>query len=237
VDPRLPFWIAGGLALANAAYGWFVLPESLPPEKRSPFAWAKANPLGSLRLLRSHRELFGLAFVLFLMNLAHMVLPSVAVLYLGYRYGWIELAVGLVLAGVGVCALIVQGGLVRKVVPKIGERKAMVLGLSFGALGFVIYGLSPVGWLFLVGVPVMSIWGFATPSVQALMSRHVGPSEQGQLQGASASLVSLAGVMGPGLFTQAFAVTLATLPGTPFLMAGAMLLVAMVLGWRVSAPR
>jgi DHA1 family tetracycline resistance protein-like MFS transporter len=234
VDPRLPFWVAGTLALANAAYGWFVLPESLPKDKRAPFAWKRANPLGSLKLLRSHPELFGLAAVLFLMNLAHVVLPSVAVLYMGYRYGWGELAVGLVLAGVGVCAMIVQGGLVRKVVPRIGERKALALGLCFGALGFFIYGLAPVGWMFLVAVPVMSIWGFAGPSAQALMTRHVGPSEQGQLQGATASLTSLAGLFGPALFTQTFAAAITTLPGAPFLLAGGLLLAAMVVGWRVT---
>jgi DHA1 family tetracycline resistance protein-like MFS transporter len=234
VDPRLPFWVAGTLALANAAYGWFVLPESLPKDKRAPFAWKRANPLGSLKLLRSHPELFGLAAVLFLMNLAHVVLPSVAVLYMGYRYGWGELAVGLVLAGVGVCAMIVQGGLVRKVVPRIGERKALALGLCFGALGFFIYGLAPVGWMFLVAVPVMSIWGFAGPSAQALMTRHVGPSEQGQLQGATASLTSLAGLFGPALFTQTFAASILVLPGAPFLLAGALLVAAMILGWRVT---
>ncbi len=116
IDPRLPFWVAGVLALVNAAYGFFVLPESLPPEKRAPsFAWARANPVGSLKLLRSHPELFGLAVVLFLMNLAHFVLPSVAVLYMGYRYGWGTVQVGLVLAGVGVFAMMVQGGLVSRV--------------------------------------------------------------------------------------------------------------------------
>jgi DHA1 family tetracycline resistance protein-like MFS transporter len=130
--------------------------------------------------------------------------------------------------------MIVQGGLVRKVVPRIGERKALALGLCFGALGFFIYGLAPVGWMFLVAVPVMSIWGFAGPSAQALMTRHVGPSEQGQLQGATASLTSLAGLFGPALFTQTFAASILVLPGAPFLLAGALLAAAMILGWRVT---
>jgi len=237
IEPRLPFWFAGVLALANAAYGLFVLPESLPPERRATFSWARANPLGSLRLLRSHRELFGLATVLFLMNLAHNVLPSVAVLYMGYRYGWGEQAVGLVLAGVGVCSLVVQGGLVRKIVPRIGERRALALGLCFGAIGFWMYGFASTSAVFLAAVPVMSLWGFAGPSAQALMSRRVGPSEQGQLQGANAGLMSLAGVFGPGLFTQTFAATLGPLPGAAFVLAGALLLAGLAIGWRVTAPR
>ena len=235
VDPRLPFWVAGGMALLNAAYGLFVLPESLPPEKRATaFNWKRANPLGSLKLLRSHKELLGLAAVLFLMNLAHMVLPSVAVLYMGYRYGWGELTVGLVLAGVGVFAMIVQGGLVKPVVKRVGERMAMTVGLLFGTVGFVIYGLAPTGILFLAAVPIMSLWGFAGPSAQALMTRHVGPSEQGQLQGATSSLVSIAGIIGPGLFTQTFAMTITTSPGSAFVVAGGLLLVAAGVGWRVT---
>lgn len=234
VDPRLPFWVAGVLAIANAAYGFFVLPESLPAEKRARFEWKRANPLGSLRLLRSHPELFGLALVLFLMNLAHVALPAVAVLYMGYRYGWDELAVGLVLAGVGICAMIVQGGLVKKVVPRIGERRALAMGLFFGAVGFFIYGAAPVGWLFLTAVPVMSLWGFAAPSAQSIMTRHVGVSEQGQLQGANASLMSLASIFGPGLFTQTFAASLTTVPGLAFIVASALLVLAMAIAWRVT---
>jgi DHA1 family tetracycline resistance protein-like MFS transporter len=234
IDPRLPFWVAGALACLNAAYGFFVLPESLPAEKRATFQWRRANPVGSLKLLRSHRELFGLASVLFLMNLAHFVLPAVAVLYMGYRYGWGELAVGLVLAGVGVCAMIVQGGLVSRVVPKIGERRALAIGLLFGAIGFFIYGLAPTGLIFLIAIPVMSLWGFAMPSAQAIMTKHVSVSEQGQLQGANASLMSLAGIFGPALFSTVFAASLEKLPGAAFMLAGVILLLAMSIGWRVT---
>jgi DHA1 family tetracycline resistance protein-like MFS transporter len=234
IDPRLPFWVAGGLAIVNAAYGFFVMPESLPPERRAKFQWARANPVGSLKLLRSHRELSGLAIVLFLMQLAHYVLPAVAVLYMSYRYGWSNLSVGLVLAGVGVCAMIVQGGLVRKVVPKIGERRALALGLVFGAIGFFMYGLAPTGIVFLLAIPVMSLWGFAMPSAQAIMTRHVSVSEQGQLQGANASLQSIAGIFAPTLFAQIFAATLATHAGVAFELAGVMLILAMAIGWHAT---
>lgn len=238
-DPRLPFWVAAVLALANAAYGWFVLPESLPKEKRMPFAWKRANPVGALKLLRSHPELSGLAFTSFLMALAHVVLPSTAVLYMGYRYGWNEMSVGLVLAGVGVFAVIVQGGLIRPIVKALGERRAFAIGLVFGVAGFLLYGLASVGWVFLAGIPIMALWGLASPSIQAIMTRHVGESEQGQLQGANASLMAIAGLAGPAIFTQAFALFIgpnapAAVPGAPFLLAAALLAVALVVGWRAT---
>ncbi len=239
VDPRLPFWVAGALTLANAAYGYFVLPESLPPDRRAAFAWKRANPVGSLRLLRSHPELVGLAAVLFLMQLSHIVFPAVTVLYMGYRYGWGEMAVGLVLAAVGVASMIVQGGLIRPVVKRIGERRALGMGLACGAAGMAIYGLAPVGAVFLAGIPVMALWGFAGPSAQSLMSQLVDPSEQGKLQGAVSSMQAITGMIGPALFTQAFAQAIRPgaalhLPGMPFLLASAMLVAAGIMAWLVT---
>src|SRR5262249_54851033 len=111
-DPRLPFWAAGAFSIANGLYGWFVVPESLPAERRMAWSWRRANPVGSLVLLRSHRELFGLAAVNLLGQLAHVALPTVYVLYASYRYGWGDGAVGLTLAFVGACAIVVQVGLV-----------------------------------------------------------------------------------------------------------------------------
>lgn len=238
VDPRLPFWVAGTLALANAAYGYFVLPESLPRERRAAFSWKRANPLGSLALLRSHRELLGLGAVLFLMQLSHVVLPAVAVLYMGYRFDWGTMPVGFVLAAVGVGAMTVQGGLIRPVVRRIGERRALGAGLAFGALGLTIYGIAPAGWIFLLGIPVMAMWGLANPSAQAIMSRRVGESDQGRLQGATTSLQALTGMIGPAFFTQVFAWSIAEgarfhVPGLAFLVAAAMLVAAAVIAWRV----
>lgn len=241
IDPRLPFWVAAACSLANAMYGLFVLPESLPRQRRAAFSLRRANPLGSLVLLRSHTRLLGLATVNFLMNLSHVVLPSVTVLYMGYRYGWNETAVGLTLAGVGVCALIVQGGLVRPVVARFGERPALATGLAFGAAGFAVYGLAPTGPLFLVGVPVMSLWGLAGPATQGLMTRLVGPSQQGQLQGANSSIMGITGLIGPGLFTQTFATCIGPraswhVPGAPFLLAALLMVVATALALRVTRP-
>lgn len=238
-DPRLPFWGAAASSLVNACYGFFVLPESLPREKRMAFAWKRANPVGSLVLLRSHHELFGLAAANFLMNLAHVVLPSVAVLYLGYRYGWGTAAVGLTLAAVGVCAMIVQGGLVKPITLKFGERRTVVTGLLCGAIGFSVYGLAPTGWIYCFGIPIMAFWGLAGPAMQALMTRRVRASEQGQLQGAIASLTGIAGLVGPSLFTQTFAHFIGPqadwhLPGAPYLLASILLLLGMTIAWRAT---
>ena len=223
ISPRLPFWASAFMALANVCWGLFVLPESLPKDKRVPFSWKNANPLGALKLLRSHPMLAGVAASYFLINLAHVVLPSVTVLYMHYRYDWNTRAVGMLLAGVGICSLIVQAFLVKPIVKRLKERRAMALGLIFGAAGFAIYGLAPTGPIFWIGVPVMALWGIATPSLQTIMTRLVDPTEQGRLQGALASIVGLASLIGPTVFTQTFAVFIGAhadvgLPGAPFLL-------------------
>jgi DHA1 family tetracycline resistance protein-like MFS transporter len=237
VDPRLPFWTAGALALMNAAYGYFVLPESLPKEKRAAFSWRKANPVGSFTLLRSHPELSGLALSNFLMQFAHVVLPSVTVLYMSYRYGWNELQVGLALAAVGVCSMIVQGGLIKPAVAWLGERRALAIGLLFGAAGFVVYGLAPSGAIFLAAIPLMALWGLAGPSAQALMTRRVSPSEQGRLQGANSSTTAIAGIFGPLVFSHTFSAFIRPLPGAPFLLAAALMLAACAIAWAATRPR
>ncbi len=239
ISPRLPFWASAFMALANVCWGVFVLPESLPKERRVPFSWHNANPLGALKLLRSHPMLAGLAGGYFLMNLAHVVLPSTTVLYMHYRYGWDARAVGLLLAGVGVSSLIVQGFLVKPLVRFLKERRAVTLGLAFGAAGFVIYGLAPTGTIFWIGVPVMALWGIATPSMQTIMTGLVSPSEQGRLQGALACLVGLASLIGPTVFTQTFATFIGTragwgVPGAPFLLAAAFIVMAIFLAWRIT---
>lgn len=242
IDLHLPFWVAAGLSLANGCYGTFVLPESLSRENRSPFEWRKANPIGSLKLLRSHPELFGLALVIFLCTLAHEVLPSVSVLYTAYRYQWTERDVGMMLAGVGICVALVQGGLVRVVIRRFGEWPALTSGLVFGAIGFMVYGLAPNGTIFWIGVPIVSLWGFTGAAVNGLMTRHVQPNEQGQLQGANNSLRGIAGLFGPGIHTSIFASFIGDraswhLPGAPFLLSSLLLLIALVVAWRAARSR
>jgi MFS transporter, DHA1 family, tetracycline resistance protein len=233
VDPRLPFWIAAALSLANTLYGLLVLPESLPPERRASFAWRRANPLGSLALLRAQRQLLGLATVHLLGQLAHASLPNIAVLYMMYRYGWDERAVGFTMAAVGVCAMVVQGALIGPAVARFGERAALLVGLVFGVAGFAAFGLAATGITFLVGIPLLALWGFASPSLFGLMSRRVGASEQGRLQGANASITGVANLIGPGLFAQTFAISIGAgrwhLPGAAFVLAALMLVVAVVI--------
>ena len=236
ISPRLPFWIAAGLSLANACYGLVILPESLPIARRARFAWRRANPFGALALLRSQALLLRLAFVNFLGNLAHAVLPSIGVLYMMYRYGWNESLVGLTLAAVGVASIVVQGLVVGPVTRWVGERAALMLGLVFGVGGFLIFALAPTGLIFWLAIPVMALWGLEGPACMALMSRLVGASEQGQLQGANASVTGIANLFGPGLFTLTFAFAIGggrefNLPGAPFLIASFLLAAAAVAAW------
>jgi DHA1 family tetracycline resistance protein-like MFS transporter len=240
VDPRLPFWGAAAFSLVNALYGLFVLPESLSPAQRRPFEWRRANPLGSLRLLRSHRDLAGLAVVVFLSNLAHAAMPATFVLYAAYRFAWDARDVGFVFAGVGICSALVQGVLVGPAVRRLGERQVLLAGLACGALGFLAYGLAPTGALFLAALPVVALWGLASPAAQGLMTRHVGPTAQGALQGAAGSIMGVATMIGPTLFAGTFAYFISEgtrwrAPGAAFLLAGALLALGAVVAARTTA--
>lgn len=241
IDLRLPYWVAAGLSIANALYGMIVLPESLSKEKRQRFSWRRANPVGSLTLLRSHPELSGLSMVHFLYTLAHNVLPSVFVLYAGYRYGWDQRTIGLTMAGSGLSMIIVQGVLVKPAVARFGERRALVMGLFCAVIGFTIYAWAPRGELFWLGIPILALWGLYGPSSQGLMTCRVTPSEQGQLQGALSSIMGITGMIGPGLFSLTFAFFIAperetAHPGAPFYVAAFLVAAALALAWRVTRP-
>ena len=242
MDPRLPFWVAAGLSFANTLYGFLILPESLPRERRSAFSWKNANPLGALHLLRSDRVLAGLSVTNFFAQVAHVVLPSTFVLYATYRYGWDAATVGLTLAMVGVCAMVVQGLAIGPIVRRFGERRALWLGLACGAAGFLIFGAAPTGTVFWLGIPVMAFWGLAGASTQALMTRLVPPDQQGQLQGATTSVQSVSQLVGPFLFTLTFAYFIGAqapvkLPGAPFLLAAVLLLLALAIAVRTLAMK
>ena len=243
IDLHLPFYVAAALCGANFCYGYFVLPESLPPERRSAFDWRRANPLGSLVLLRRHPELFGLAGVSFLMALAHLVYPMTFVLYADYRFGWNGpeglRMIGWTLLLVGVLSVIVQGGLIGPITRRFGDRRTVLLGAAMGGIGFVLYALAPNGYWFWAAMPVAALWAIAGPAAQSLMTARVGPEEQGRLQGALGSLNSIAGILGPTLFTQTLAFVAANnvqgpLAGATFLLAAAMVSTAGVLAWHVT---
>jgi DHA1 family tetracycline resistance protein-like MFS transporter len=233
IDIRAPFWGAAALTFVAAAYGVFVLPESLARENRSPFTWAKANPLATLAFLRGHRELLPLASVSFLLQLAHNVLPVVYVLYATNRYGWDLKATGLGMAAFGVGNIVVQMILVKPVVARIGEWGALFTGLVFGGLGFLAMGLAPSGLMFLLAAPLFCMIGLFNPGYQGLATRRVAANEQGRWQGANSSLMGLAGVIGPLVFGYAYAWEVspagAGMPGAAFYLASSLHVVAVLL--------
>jgi len=206
VDIRLPFLVCAGLALSNWLYGYFILPESLPPERRTKsLDWKRANPLGSLKLLRSQPGLLGLASIGFLYQMGYVVLPVIFVLYTSHRYGWTPATMGLTMMATGISTIVVQMLLIGPVVKRVGERGALLLGLGSGCVGFAVYGLATEGWIYLLGVPLFALTGFVQPGLQGLMTRKVAPGEQGQLQGANGAIGGVAGILAPSIFGLSFA--------------------------------
>jgi DHA1 family tetracycline resistance protein-like MFS transporter len=244
MNPRLPFWVAAGLSLVNAMYGLFVLPESLPPARRAAFSWRKANPVGALTLLRGREGLLGLATVFFLSWLAQTAMISVFVLYGTYRYGWSSATVGLTLGGIGLTSAVMGGLLVRPIVARIGERAALALGMCVSAAGMVLMGLAAQPLWFWLGIPFVYFMGLAQPSLQALMTRRIAPTEQGRLQGALGSVQAIASVIGPALFSFIFARSIGVhglwlgvrLPGAPYFLGATLLVAATLLGTRLARP-
>jgi DHA1 family tetracycline resistance protein-like MFS transporter len=221
---RYPFMAAAALTLLNALYGLVVLPESLPESRRATgFHWRRANPLGSLTLLRSHHELLPLAGVGFLNQLANMVWPSAFVLYTGYRYHWTPGTMGFVMMAGSVMGIAVQSFVVGPAVKRFGERGAMLAGAASASVALFWYAFAPTGLIYLIGMPISCLWGLLIPGLQGLMTRRVGPQEQGQLQGANQSLIGMSSVIGPPLFGLSFAWAVRhpdmNVPGLPMLLA------------------
>lgn len=238
---RVPFWAAAILSLANFCYGLFVLPESLPKERRVATNWKRANPIGALigsaMLLKRNPQVLAMACVIFLFALAQYAYNATFVLNVDYRFHWGEEQVGYVLGLVGVLTALVQGFLVGKIIPKLGERRALLLGTLCGLVALTGYGLTTHGWVFIALMPLGALMGMAGPVVQSVMTRQVDPHEQGRLQGALASLQSVAGMIGPLLFTRVFAhfidpKTPLQIPGSPFLLSALLVAMALVVGWR-----
>lgn len=239
-DPRLPFWVAGGLSMLNFLYGLLVLPESLAAEHRNAFSWKRANPLGSLKMLRRHRELSGLASVLQIGYVAHEALPQLFILYTMFAYGWTMKTNGNALAVVGIFTILISAFVIQRVVDAVGERKALLIGLFFGAVGFLMYSGNQL--LFWLAIPVNMLWMIAGSSSQAIMTRRVQKNEQGELQGAINMLRSVGMIVGPAIFTGIFAFSIGgghawKAPAAGWIAAGAMLLLSMAVAARVTSPR
>lgn len=237
---RVPLWTAAVLTLLNALYGYFILPESLAPENRSRFSLAKANPLGSLRFLRSHQDLAGLSGMLFIYQLAHQVFQNVFVLYTTHRYAWSSKMVGACLMTFGLLSVVMQGYVVRRTATRLGEWRMVLIAMSAGAVGYAMFGLSSEGWIFWASVPIFSLVSYFSPGLQGLMTRRVAPDSQGQLQGVNSSIVGIAGMIGPVIFSSIFSLAIhpaakIEFPGAPFFAAALLHVMGVFLLLRIRA--
>ncbi|HEX8789729.1 MAG TPA: TCR/Tet family MFS transporter [Polyangiaceae bacterium] len=239
---RLPYFVGAGLNFANLLYGLFVLPESLAPENRRPFSFARANPLGSLRMLSRHRIVLGLTGTMVCSFMAQWILQSVWALHTQARFGWSLRMVGVSLMVVGVATAIVQGFLVRSAVPRLGERRALVFGLVMSIAGHTLLGLADRGWMMMSFIFVLALGGLSGPAVQAIISREVPPTEQGELQGALNSLSGITAIVGPLIGTNLLAMFEAEnaavrIPGAPFFASALFNLVGLMLALRLFRTR
>ncbi len=234
---RLPFWVAAGFAGLNWLYGFFILPESLAPENRRPFSWKRANPIGALLALRRFPVVLGLAETYFILSIAQTMLQSVWVLYMGARYGWSTGQVGVSLALVGVTSIVVQAGLVKHIIARLGETRGVITGLGISIVAQICYGSATQGWMIYVIIVLGSFAGIGGPALQSYITRHVPSNEQGAVQGALSGLTSVAGIIGPPLAAWSFGWGIAPgnhfpLPGIPFFESALLITVALVLATR-----
>lgn len=243
---RVPFFASAALAFLNCAYGYFILPESLSEENRRPFEWKRANPLGSLLQVKKFPAISGLVVIYFILYLSHHATQSTWTYFTMFSFEWNEAMVGFSLGIVGVCVAIVQGGLTRVVIPRWGEQKSVYIGLIFYMIGFLGFAFAPSGWVILVMIAPFALGGFAGPALQGIISNGVENNQQGELQGALTSLISLTAIIGPPMMTGLFGYFTSdqapfVLPGAAF-VAGSILCAVSLVGsylvmrkWKVQA--
>jgi MFS transporter, DHA1 family, tetracycline resistance protein len=224
---RAPFLAAAGLTLLNWLYGFFILPESLKPENRRPFEWKRANPVGSLRFFLRYRVILGLVASIVLLYIAAHAIQSNWSYYTMTKFGWDETMVGISLTVVGLLVGLVQGLLIRVIIPKLGQKRSIYVGLALYAIGFLMFGLATQGWMMFAFLIPYCLGGIAGPALQGIMSSQVPATEQGELQGALTSLISLTSIFGPLLMNGLFYVF--TTPSAPVYLPGAAMLTGAVL--------
>lgn len=239
LGPRAPFFVAAALSLLNFVYGLFVLPESLPPDRRRPFDWRRANPLGTLIQIRRHPEVLALLGALFVWMLGHQVMPATWSFYTKFRFGWSEAMVGASLAGAGAVMAIGQLGLMRVLVPRLGERRTALVGIGIAAIGYVGYATATEGWMMFALLATWAFGALVSPVTNAHMSQRIAADAQGELQGAVASLYSLSSIVGPPVMSQLFgrfssADAPIHLPGAAFLAAAICALVCLAIYLRAT---
>lgn len=235
---RAPFYAASALCLLNCLYGYFFLPESLAPENRRPFEWRRANPFGSLKFLTQHKEIGGLAFSFFLIYLGAQAVQGNWNFFTIYRFNWSESMVGISLAVVGVLVGAVQAGLTRVINPKIGNEKSIYLGLSLYTIGLVLFAFATQSWMMFAFLIPYCLGGICGPSLQSVISGHVPPNQQGELQGSLTSLMSLTAIVGPLMMNSTFAYFTSDkapfhFPGVHFLIGAVCMLISIFVTHRI----
>lgn len=231
---RVPFMVAGALSLINWLYGYFILPESLKPELRRPFEWKRANPIGALMQIKRYPSLIGLLVALLILYIAAQATQTVWAFYTQEKFGWDEKWIGYSLGFVGVMVSIVQGGLIRIIIPKYGQKKSIMIGLSLYVVGFVLFAFASKGWMMFAFIVPYALAGITGPAIQGIISTNVKANEQGELQGIMTSFMSLASIIGPLLMSYLFAhftsrTSSIYFPGAPFMMGAVLTCVSIVI--------
>ncbi|MGH7724338.1 MAG: TCR/Tet family MFS transporter [Candidatus Eiseniibacteriota bacterium] len=236
---RVPFFFAAGLSLLNFLYGFFVLPESLAPGKRRAFNWRRANPLGTLLQIRKYPVVLGLLGAFFLWQMAHQVMPATWTYYTKLRFDWSEQLIGASLALAGVVMVLSQAVLLRYLTPRLGERRAALLGIAVAGVGYIGYGTATQSWMMFAWLATWFFGAQVMPNTNALMSHRIPHDAQGELQGAVASLYGLSTIVGPVLMTQLFGrfsspTSRPYIPGVAFFMAAALAATCFAIYWFVT---
>jgi MFS transporter, DHA1 family, tetracycline resistance protein len=234
---RIPFFAAAGIALLNAAYGYFILPESLPPDRRRKFEWKRANPIGTMKHLGRYPVILSMIGSLICVYLASHATQSTWTVYTIEKFGWNSKWIGYSLGFVGMMIAIVQGGLIRIIIPRLGQKRSIYFGLAFYAAGFICFSLASKGWMMFAFVIPFSLGGICGPALQSVISGQVPPNEQGELQGALTSLISITSIFGPLLMTNLFSFFTKSsspvyFPGAPFMMGALLSVLSMFLAMR-----
>jgi MFS transporter, DHA1 family, tetracycline resistance protein len=234
---RVPFIAAAALALINWLYGYFILPESLSKENRRPFNIKRANPLGSILQLKKYPAFSGLVVSLILVYISAHAVQSTWTYYNMEKFNWTPQLVGYSLTFVGIMIALVQGGLIRIIIPKLGQHKSVYIGLILYSVGFLLFGFATQGWMMYLFMIPYAFGGIAGPSIQSIISSHIPPNEQGELQGALTSLMSATSIIGPPIMTTLFAYFTSTnapfiFPGAPFLTGAILTFISAFMAWR-----
>ena len=242
MGPRIPFLVAAGLALLNAAYGYFVLPESLDVSNRRAFDWKRANPISSLKNLSRFPAVAGLIVSFFLIYVASHAVQSNWSYFNIEKFKWSPKMIGISLAVVGVLVSLVQGVLVRFVNPKIGNERSVYVGLGLYTIGLILFGLASQSWMMFVFLIPYCLGGISGPGLQAIISGTVPANEQGELQGSLTSIISITSIVGPLVMSNLFAFFTGPIapfyfPGAPFLLAAVLMLLSCFFAYKALRTR